>query len=139
MEQLQRKVIRVVQERKDKLTPASWPGWSTSSSVAALVAGRVAGDEADVVAQVFVPAWHGAGRVVGGVPAIACDLRVGVAGVRVDGDPTTFSRQTPLFHRAGGQRAFEELAAVQGEADRAGAVVAGVPPASVAAAPYIRL
>src|SRR6187402_222115 len=104
-----------------------------------LVPSRVASDEADVVAQVFVPARTGfAVAVAGGVPAEAGDFGVGVAGVGPDGDPATFAFFAPLGHRSGGKGAFEELAAVEGEADGAGAVVAAVPPAGVAAAPDVR-
>ena len=47
--------------------------------------------------------------------------------------------RAPALHRAGGERAFEEVAAVEGEGDGAGAVVAAVPPAGVAAAPDVGL
>src|ERR1700755_2655717 len=94
------------------------------SSLQPLVARRVTRDEADVVAQVGVPARTGFGaRVAGGVPANAGDHGVGVAGVGVDGDPATEAGFAPLGHWAGGKRAFDEFTAVEGEADRAGAVV----------------
>src|SRR5215469_3515391 len=109
-----------------QLSPALVPSW-------------VAGDEAFVGEQFLVPAGAGfAGYVTGGVPAEAGDHGVGVAGVGVDGDPAAFAGEPPLLHRAGGEGAFEEFAAVEGEADRAGAVVAAVPPAGVATAPDVR-
>src|SRR3954449_10386338 len=66
----------------------------------------VAGDETFIGEKVFVPARAGAARVAGGVPAVAGDHRVGVAGVGVDGDPAAFAFQSPALHRARGQRAF---------------------------------
>src|SRR4051794_14646792 len=105
-----------------------------------LVPGRVARDEAFVVAQFFVPAGTGFfAFVAAGVEAVAGDRHVGVAGVGVDGDPAAFAFFAPVLHRAGGKRAFEEPAAVEGEGDRAGAVVAGRGEVGVAAAPDVGL
>src|SRR3954468_2906971 len=59
----------------------------------------VAGDETFVGKEFFVPAWPGATRVAGGVPPVAGDLRVGVTGVGVDGDPAAFAFQAPVLHR----------------------------------------
>src|ERR1044072_2548573 len=68
-----------------------------------LVADRVAGDEADVVTQAFVPARTGfTVGVARGVPAVAGDHGVGVAGGGVDGDPGPFPFEGPALHRAGG-------------------------------------
>src|SRR4051794_37129016 len=103
-----------------------------------LETGGVAGDVADVVAQVFVPAGAGAFRIARGIPAEAGDHRVGVTRIGVDGDPAPFSTQAPAFHRPRGQRAFEESTAMQGVADGPRAVIAAVPPAPVSAAPDIR-
>src|SRR5882757_7392919 len=100
-----------------------------------LEAERVAGYEADVVAQFFVPARAGFfAFVTGGVEAVTGDRHVGVTAVGVDGDPATFAFFAPAHHRAGGKGTFEELAAVQGEGDGARAVVAGGGEAGVAAA-----
>src|SRR6185312_16581600 len=71
--------------------------------------------------------------VAGGVEAVPGDRHVGVATVGVDGDPAAFAFFAPAHHRTGGEGAFEEFAAVQGEGDRAGAVVAGGGEARVAA------
>ena len=62
------------------------------------------------------------------------DHRVGMAAVGVDGDPAAFASQAPPLHRARRQRALEEFAAVEREADRSGAVIASVQPTTVAAA-----
>src|SRR3954452_1588902 len=100
---------------------------------------RVPSYVADVVAQVFVPARAGAAGVAGGVPAKAGDFRVSVAGVGVDGDPAAGAGKAPALHRTRRKRAFEEFAAVQGVADRAGAVIAAIPPAAMTAAPDVGL
>src|SRR5882757_7605508 len=100
-----------------------------------LEAERVAGDEADVVAQFFVPARAGFfAFVTGGVEAVSGDSHVGVPAVGVDGDPAAFAFFAPAHHRTGGKRALEELAAVQREGDGARAVIAGGGEAGVAAA-----
>src|ERR1700755_1197811 len=94
----------------------------------------------DVVPQFFMPPRpRFVAFVAAGVPAEAGDHGVGVAAVGVDGDPAPFAGAAPLFHRAGGEGAFDEFTAVEGVADRAGAVVAFVPPAGVAAAPDVGL
>src|ERR1700710_1951408 len=105
-----------------------------------LEAERVAGDEADVVAQFFVPARAGFfAFVTGGVEAVAGDRHVGVPAVGVDGDPAAFAFFAPGHHRTGGKGAFEEFAAVQGVGDGARAVVAGGGEAGVAPAPDVGL
>src|SRR6201996_8845108 len=94
------------------------------------------GDVAFVAGQDFVPA--GAcfvdAFVAGGVEAVSGDRHVGMAGVGVDGDPATFAFFTPALERAGGKRAGKEPAAVEGEGDGAGAVVAARGEAGVAPA-----
>src|SRR4051794_21628589 len=72
---------------------------------ALLVAERVAGDEARVVQQFGVPARPSAARVARGVPAVAGDFGVGVAGIGPDGDPAPRAGRSPVLHRARWERA----------------------------------
>ena len=98
-------------------------------------AGRVAGDEAfGRVDRVGVPARAGAADRVEGE---AGDDHPGVFGVGVDGDPLAGAGFAPGLEAGRVERAFEEAAAVQGEADRARAVVAGRFEGAVAAAPDV--
>src|ERR1700733_1827816 len=106
---------------------------------ARLVARWVTRDEAGAAGHVGVPAGAGAAGVPGGIPAQAGDHRERVAGVGVDRDPASWPGAAPALHRPRGQRAVDQFTTVQGEADRAGAVIAAVPPAPVAAAPYVGL
>src|SRR4051794_22240122 len=58
-------------------------------------------------------------------------------GVGVDGDPLAGTGFAPGLEAGRVQRAFEQAAAVQGEADRARAVIAGGFEGAVAAAPDV--
>src|SRR6185369_9771503 len=84
-----------------------------------------------------VPARAGAVLVADRVPAQAGDLGEGVAGVGVDGDPLAGAGRAPVLELAGGQRAGNQAAAEEGEADRAGAVVGVGVEGGVAAAPDV--
>ena len=75
--------------------------------------------------------------VAGGVEAQPGDRHVGVAGVGVDRDPLARAGLAVALQRAGDQRGAEQAAAVEGEADGAGAVVAVGVPGAVAAAPDV--
>jgi very-short-patch-repair endonuclease len=103
--------------------------------------GGVTRDEAFVAEEFFVPAGAGFvdALVAGGVEAEPGDRHVGVAGVGVDGDPAAFAFFAPALERAGGKRAFEKVAAVEGEGDGARTVVAGGGEAGMAAAPDVGL
>src|ERR1700760_1277986 len=119
----------------DKARRTNRPGRVSRDGVW-LEAGRVTRDVAFVRRQHFVPAGAGFvdAFVARGVEAVARDRHVGVAGVGVDGDPAAFAFFAPALERAGGERAGEEPAAVEGVGDRARAVVAGGGEAGVAAA-----
>ena len=71
------------------------------------------------------------------VEAQAGDRHVHVAGVRVDRDPLALAGLTPAEVVVRGERALQQAAAAQRVGDRAGAVVAGVDPAAVTAAPLV--
>src|SRR6185312_3563905 len=79
----------------------------------------------------------GAVGVADGVPAQPGDHHVGVGGVGVDRDPLAGARFAVALQRTGGERRVEQPGAVEGEADRAGAVVAVGVEGGVAAAPDI--
>src|SRR3954447_23433794 len=81
-----------------------------------------------------VPAGAGAAD---GVEGDAGDDHPGVAGVGVDGDPLARARVAPGLEPGRVERAFQQAAAVQGEADRARAVVARGFEGAVAAAPDV--
>ena len=81
-----------------------------------------------------VPARAGAAD---GVEGEAGDHHPGVFGVGVDGDPLARAGFAPGLQAGRVERAFEEAAAVQGEADRARAVIAGGFEGAVAAAPDV--
>src|SRR5205085_12190926 len=81
-----------------------------------------------------MPARAGARLVAGGVPAQPSDHRVGVSTVAVDGDPLPGSGIPPPLQAGRVERRGEKAALVKHVVDRAGAVVAAVPPAAVAAA-----
>src|SRR4051794_12423761 len=98
---------------------------------------RVADDEARCRGSGQVPARTGSLFVADGVPAQAGDLGEGVAGVGIDGDPLSRPWRAPVLELPRGQRARDQAAAEEGEADRAGAVVAARVEGAVAAAPYI--
>src|SRR5680860_1024947 len=99
-----------------------------------LVAGGVARREAARRAIVLAPPRSGARAAVlgreavaaAGVEAQASDHHVGVAGVGVHGDPAALARTAPAHEAAGVQRTAQEPAAVQGEADRARAVIPAI-------------
>src|ERR1700760_4326816 len=82
-----------------------------------------------------VPARAGAADRVEGEPG---DDHPGVFGVRVDRDPLARARVAPGLEAGRVERAWEEAAAVQGEAGRPGAVVARGFEGAVAAAPDVR-
>src|SRR4051794_1562443 len=99
------------------------------------VAGRVPDHEAfGRVDPGVVPARTGAAD---GVEGDAGYDHPGVAGVGVDGDPLAGAGFSPGLQAGRVERAFEEAAAVQGVADRAGAVVAFGFEGAVAAAPDV--
>src|SRR6185312_1284264 len=79
----------------------------------------------------------GAVGVADGVPAQPGDHHVGVGGVGVDRDPLAGARFAVALQRTGGERRVEQPGAVEGEADRAGAVVAVGVEGGVAAAPDV--
>ena len=81
-----------------------------------------------------VPARAGAAD---GVEGDAGDHHPGVLGVGVDGDPLAGARFAPGLQPGRVERAFEEAAAVQGEADRARAVIARGFEGAMAAAPDV--
>src|ERR1700712_5581513 len=81
-----------------------------------------------------VPAGAGAAD---GVEGEAGDDHPGVFGVGVDGDPLAGARFAPGLEPGRVERAFEETAAIEGEADRTGAVVSRGFEGAVAAAPDI--
>src|SRR6478736_2031771 len=107
---------------------------SSGEAARGLVARRVAGLEARRRAVVLAPARSVAGaRLVErgatagrGVEAQTGDHDVGVAGVRVDGDPVAGARLAPRHEAARVERALEEPTAVERVADGAGAVVAAI-------------
>src|SRR6476661_1568695 len=99
--------------------------------------GRVADDEAVAGGRCEVPAGAGALLVADRVPAQAGDLGEGVAGVGVDGDPLTGAGGAPALEGAGGEGFGDQAAAEEGEADRAGAVVAVGVEGAVTAAPDV--
>src|SRR6202000_729522 len=102
---------------------------------APLVAGRVADDEAfGRVDPGVVPARAGAAD---GVEGDAGDHHPGGLGVGVDRDPGSRPGFAPGLEAVRAERAFEEAAAVQGEGDGTGAVVAFRFEGAVAAAPDV--
>src|SRR4051794_28184877 len=70
-----------------------------------------------------------------GVQAQACDLHVDVRRVRVDGHVLADALGAPVGQRTTDHRVAEQPGADERVADRAGAVIAGVEQAPVAAAP----
>src|SRR3954447_7616466 len=108
-------------------------GFSREDERPRSVARGVADDEAfGRVDPGVVPARAG---TADGVEGDAGDHHPGVFGVGVDGDPLARARFAPGLQAGRVERAFEEAAAVEGEADRAGAVVAFGFEGAVAAAP----
>src|SRR5262249_13642670 len=100
-----------------------------------LIARRMPGDEAfGRIDPGVVPARAGAAD---GVEGDAGDHHPGVSGIGVDGDPLARARFAPGLEAGRVEWAFEEAAAVQREADRAGAVVAFRFEGTVAAAPDV--
>jgi hypothetical protein len=86
----------------------------------------------------IVPARPGgAGDIAAGVPAQPGDHRIDMLAVSVDGDPATRPGSAPSRERAGCQRSFEQIAAVQRVADRPRAVIASIPPTGVPTAPDV--
>src|SRR6476646_1324332 len=83
------------------------------------VARRVAGDETVGGRGGEVPAGAAALFVADRVEAQPGDLDEGVAGVGVDGDPLARAGGSPAHQGAGVQRARDQAAAEEGEADRA--------------------
>src|SRR6202008_3245012 len=75
--------------------------------------------------------------VADGVEAQAGDLHEGVFGVRVDGDPHAGAGVAPALGGARVERFRDQPGAVEGEADRARAVVAVGVEGGVAAAPDV--
>src|SRR5256885_17083342 len=88
--------------------------------------------EAAVRARAVVPARAATGSgalgvdALSGVEAQPGDVCVGVAGVRVDGDPLALAAEAPVHEGARVERRAEQAAAVQRVRDRAGAVVGRV-------------
>src|SRR6476619_4644363 len=88
--------------------------------------------------DVLAPAGPVASRLRG-VESQSSDHHEGVAGVRVDGDPVSLAAASPAHEAARVEGAAKQPAAVKRVADGAGAVVAVVSPAAVAAAVHVRL
>src|SRR5829696_10407078 len=98
----------------------------------------MAGDEAGgVVAHHGAPAGSVASARAARVEAQAGDVGPGVAGVREDGDPVAPAGLAPDLEAGGVERAGEEAAAVQGEADGARAVIAARGEGTVSSTPYV--
>src|SRR5215208_4420094 len=104
----------------------------------ALQAGRMARYEASRRARLRPPAWSVL-ALAGGVEAQAGDDRVGVARVRVDGDPLAPAARSPALEAGRVERTAEQAGAVQRVADRARAVVARVDEGAVPAAVAVGL
>src|SRR4051812_21705215 len=89
-----------------------------------------------MAAQLVLPARPGL-TCARGVEADPGHLEEDVPWAAVDRDPLAAPRLAPGHQRAGRERALQEAGGRERERDRAGAVVAGVEPAAVAAAPLV--
>src|SRR4051794_30454357 len=98
---------------------------------APLVAARVARNVRVVPAELLAPRRPGVARVVAhaGVEAQAGHYDVGVAAVRVDGDPAAGVAAAPVHQVAGRERRAQKTAAVERVAHGARTVVSPVEPA----------
>src|ERR1700750_519207 len=77
------------------------------------------------------------GWVAAGVEAQPRHHHEDMLGVRVDGDPLAGAAIAPSCKLPRDHRHVEQLGAVKGVADRAGAVVAAAEPVAVPATPYV--